>query len=63
MAVAPADAWYVGDMPAIDVTGARSAGLHPVVMDPFEMHLDADYDRTGSLDELAKTILGVTTND
>ena len=57
MSVAPADAWYVGDMPAIDVTGARNAGLRPVVMDPFDMHLDADYDRTGSLEELAQTIV------
>lgn len=49
-------AWYVGDMPAIDVVGARRAGLRPFLMDPFELHHDADYDRTGSLTELAELI-------
>jgi FMN phosphatase YigB (HAD superfamily) len=53
----PADrAWYVGDMPAIDVVGARRAGLRPFLMDPFDLHHDADYDRTGSLSELADLI-------
>lgn len=49
-------AWYVGDMPAIDVVGARRAGLRPFLMDPFDLHHDADYDRTGSLSELADLI-------
>lgn len=48
--------WYVGDMPAIDVVGARRAGIRPFVMDPFGLHHDADYDRTGSLSELAERI-------
>ena len=29
MAIDAADAWYVGDMPGIDVVGARAAGLSP----------------------------------
>jgi putative hydrolase of the HAD superfamily len=45
--------WYVGDMPGIDVVGARRAGLHPYLMDPLGLHHDADHDRTGSLAELA----------
>jgi putative hydrolase of the HAD superfamily len=56
MGVAADDAWYVGDMPGIDVVGARRAGLHPIVMDPYELHLDADYERVGSLQELADRI-------
>jgi putative hydrolase of the HAD superfamily len=56
MDLAPEDAWYVGDMPGIDVVGARKAGLWPVLMDPFALHLDADYDRTDSLAALAATI-------
>jgi putative hydrolase of the HAD superfamily len=56
MGITAADAWYVGDMPGIDVIGARAAGLHPVLMDPYELHLDADYDRIGSLSELAKIV-------
>ena len=43
----PADAWYVGDMPGIDVVGARRAGLRPFLVDPLGLHHDADYDRVG----------------
>ena len=53
MGIAPEDAWYVGDMPAIDVVGARRAGLRPFIMDPFGQHPDGDYDRVASLSELA----------
>jgi putative hydrolase of the HAD superfamily len=56
MDLAAQDTWYVGDMPGIDVIGARKAGMWPVLMDPFSLHLDADYDRTASLDELADRI-------
>jgi len=53
------DVWYVGDMPGIDVVGARAAGLHPIVMDPYQFHLDAaTYSRVGSLDELATIVAG-----
>jgi FMN phosphatase YigB (HAD superfamily) len=55
--LAAEDVWYVGDMPAIDVVGARRAGLHAVLMDPLGLHLDADYDRVGSLEELAGRIV------
>jgi putative hydrolase of the HAD superfamily len=53
MGLAPGDAWYVGDMPGIDVVGARKAGLHPVLMDPFGLHDGDEYDRVASLQELA----------
>ena len=56
MSIEPGDAWYVGDMPGIDVIGARAAGLFPVVMDPYEFHLDADYARIESLAILAAII-------
>lgn len=49
-------AWYLGDMPAIDVVGARRAGLHPVLADPFGMHHEADYDRVDSMADLAARI-------
>jgi putative hydrolase of the HAD superfamily len=48
-----ADVWYVGDMPGIDVVGARAAGLRPFVMDPYSLHLDATSDRINSLLDLA----------
>jgi putative hydrolase of the HAD superfamily len=48
--------WYVGDMPAIDVVGARRAGIKPILMDPLGLHLDAEYERTPSLVSLAELI-------
>jgi putative hydrolase of the HAD superfamily len=56
LAVDAADAWYVGDMPAFDVVGARRAGLRPFVMDPLALHVGADYERVDSLTELATTV-------
>ena len=54
--VAAADAWYVGDMPRIDVVGARAAGLWPIVMDPFEFQAGADYERVTALAEVAAMV-------
>ena len=55
MGVDAGDAWYVGDMPAIDVVGARRAGLRPVPHRPARTApSDADYDRVASLTELAR---------
>jgi FMN phosphatase YigB (HAD superfamily) len=56
LAVGAGDAWYIGDMPAFDVVGARRAGLRPFLMDPLGLHVDADYDRVASLAELAERI-------
>jgi putative hydrolase of the HAD superfamily len=56
MSVEPADAWYVGDMPAFDVVGARNAGIRPFVMDPYQLHLESDYERVRSLTELAELV-------
>lgn len=56
MGVEPADVWYVGDMPAFDVVGARNAGIRPFVMDPYQLHLDADYERVASLSEVAELV-------
>jgi FMN phosphatase YigB (HAD superfamily) len=54
--VAPERAWYLGDMPGIDVVGARRAGLRPFVIDPLGLHHDADYDRVDSLEDLAERV-------
>jgi putative hydrolase of the HAD superfamily len=53
--------WYVGDMPAIDVVGARRAGIKPILMDPLGLHLGADYERTPSLAGLAELIAPAST--
>jgi putative hydrolase of the HAD superfamily len=50
------DAWYVGDMPGIDVVGARAAGLRPFVMDPYGFHTGADYDIVTSLADVAARV-------
>lgn len=43
---------YIGDSVTMDVGGARAAGLHPILLDPFDDHPDADFDRIRSLLEL-----------
>ena len=52
----PHQIWYVGDMPAIDVVGARRAGIRPYLMDPLCLHLEAGYERIPSLTALAELI-------
>jgi FMN phosphatase YigB (HAD superfamily) len=49
-------AWYLGDMPGIDVVGARAAGIRPFVIDPFGFHTGADYDTVESLRALAHLV-------
>ena len=56
LGVAATDAWYVGDMPAIDVVGARAAGLWPIVMDPFGFNGGAGYTCVTSLVEVARMV-------
>lgn len=58
MSVEARNAWYVGDMPGIDVVGARAAGLRPIVMDPFGFHNGADYATAGSLSDVAALVQG-----
>lgn len=49
---APDRILYVGDSVTMDVGGARAAGLHPVLLDPFDDHPDGDFDRITDLGEL-----------
>jgi putative hydrolase of the HAD superfamily len=46
------DIAYVGDSVAMDVGGARAAGLHPILLDPFDDHAGADFDRIEKLSDL-----------
>jgi FMN phosphatase YigB (HAD superfamily) len=50
------DVWYIGDMPAIDVVGARRAGLRAFIIDPLGLHGSADYDAVASLSDLALVV-------
>ena len=43
---------YVGDSVTMDIGGARGAGLHPILLDPYDDHAGADFDRIRSLLEL-----------
>jgi putative hydrolase of the HAD superfamily len=43
---------YVGDSVTMDVGGARAAGLLPILLDPFDDHPDAQFERIASLGEL-----------
>jgi len=56
MGIDAGEAWYVGDMPAIDVVGARRAGIRPFVVDPLGLHADADYESVASLTDLASLV-------
>ena len=48
----PARIAYIGDSVTMDVGGARAAGLHPILLDPFGDHVGADFDRIESMLEL-----------
>ena len=43
---------YVGDSVTMDVGGARAAGLYPILLDPHDDHVGADFHRMHSLEEL-----------
>ena len=50
--MAPERIVYVGDSVTMDIGGARAAGLHPVLLDPYDDHSDADFDRITTLGDL-----------
>ena len=43
---------YVGDSVTLDIAAARGAGLHPILLDPYDDHPDADFERLRTLMEL-----------
>lgn len=51
MGVAPGRCLYVGDLYAVDVLGARAAGLNGLLVDPFD-HFDVDAPRVPSVEHL-----------
>jgi FMN phosphatase YigB (HAD superfamily) len=61
MGLEPDQCWYVGDMPGIDVVGARAAGMDVLVMDPFGVHDTATggapgFDTITSLHDVVKLL-------
>jgi putative hydrolase of the HAD superfamily len=53
----PARAAYVGDIYAVDVLGARAAGLAPCLLDPTGSYAGADCPRVASLSELLERLV------
>lgn len=49
---APGSTVFVGDVPAVDVAGARAAGLTPVLLDRHDLYDGVDAPRLRSLGEL-----------
>jgi putative hydrolase of the HAD superfamily len=43
---------YIGDSVTMDIAAARAAGLHAILLDPYDDHPDADFERIRSLLEL-----------
>ncbi|HSB86120.1 MAG TPA: HAD family hydrolase [Ilumatobacteraceae bacterium] len=43
---------YVGDSVTMDIGAARAAGLHPILLDPYDDHPGADFERITSLLDL-----------
>jgi len=56
--VKPEHIGYVGDSYANDVVGARAAGMRPFLLDPYDDHAGADYDRIKSVADLIDIISG-----
>ena len=52
MGVGSEGALFVGDVPAVDVDGARNAGLHPLLIDRHDLYGDLEVERLKALAEL-----------
>jgi putative hydrolase of the HAD superfamily len=44
---------YVGDSVAMDIASSTAAGLHPILLDPYDDHEGADFERITSVAALA----------
>ena len=55
--IAPERIVYVGDSVTMDIGGATAAGLHPILLDPYDDHADADFERIRSLRELPAMLM------
>jgi FMN phosphatase YigB (HAD superfamily) len=48
---------YVGDSVTMDIGAASAAGLHPILLDPFDDHDGAGFERIRSVADLAAELL------
>ena len=56
--IARRDIAYIGDSVTMDIGAARSAGLHPILLDPHDDHHGADFERIRHLGELTSQLVG-----
>ena len=63
MGVGPNTAIYVGDVPSVDVIGARAAGLTPLLLDRHDLYADHDVDRLRAIEELQPLLLSRQNDD
>ena len=47
-----ADIAFIGDSVTLDIAAARAAGLHPILLDPYDDHPGADFERIRTLGDL-----------
>jgi FMN phosphatase YigB (HAD superfamily) len=59
MSVAPETAVFLGDVPSVDVAGARAAGLTPILLDRHDLYASIDVPRLRSIAELPQWIATV----
>ena len=52
LAAEPSSTVFVGDVPAVDVEGARAAGISPILLDRHDLYPDAAAPRLRALEEL-----------
>jgi putative hydrolase of the HAD superfamily len=52
----PESAIFVGDVPAVDVDGARAAGITPILVDPHDLHTEKTVLRIPSIAELPELL-------
>lgn len=45
----PARIAYIGDSVAMDIVSSTAAGLHPILIDPYDDHVGADFERVRSV--------------
>jgi len=51
---------YVGDSVTMDIGASAAAGLHPILLDPYDDHEGADFERIADVAELLAMVVGDT---
>jgi putative hydrolase of the HAD superfamily len=59
MQLRPDRAVYAGDIPEVDVLGARAAGMHGVLVDAFDHHAGSSWPRVRSTADLVDALLSL----